>query len=526
MKNYFLLLLLIFFFTTNSQSTPVDDIAIKVSYLIDETNGLKISDLQTKEFIYKWSKQVNLGYTTDRVWVKVEINNRANPTDNFTVRIPKLLTDEIIFYKKNQFQWVINKVGVHHPNKFGSPSGYYFPIHLNRGKNTFYFSSLSPYAHMYSLELVDKEKKAEYDFWLTIRYGVFIGMFLIIVFYNLFLGINFKDKIYFYYSMHGVFIVFAMMSIEGFLNLNYLELSSTVKTAVITFNISMVSIISSIFCIKFLNLKTKHKLFYRILIGLITVDIMAYLGTMLMNFNGYLMTYKLLATITTAYCIIAIITGVNAYREGNESAKFYLIGWSVYFLGIISKALVLFGYIPSSSFINQFYSIAISTEVILMSFALADRYKSLAKDKKKLAANLQSQKGDLDNVILDNKMKLGYNEQIVNKLNAALNSVDIKTDLKSVLNDLTRQRQIEEKKVYFQDNIEVVNDSFRKTLKTNFPQLSPSEIEICALIKLNMKNKEIAEFRNTSEGAVKVARHRIKKKMQIEGKLIDYLIMI
>ncbi|AZQ65450.1 hypothetical protein EI427_24885 [Flammeovirga pectinis] len=526
MKKNLLLLLFILFCTIDGISTPLKATSIKVSYLIDDTNNLEINDLKTKTFIYKWSSQVNLGYTTNRVWVKVEINNTANETDDFELRIPKLLTDEIVFYKEKGVTWNTSEVGVYHKNKLGSPSGYYFPIHLKKGNNLFYFSSLSPYAHMYSLELVDKEKKAEYNFWLTIRYGIFIGMFLIIVLYNLFLGVNFKDKIYFYYSLHGVFIVFAMMSIEGFLNLNFLELSSTVKTALITFNISMVSIISSIFCIKFLNLKVKHKLFYRILIGLISLDLMAYLGTMLMNFNGYLMTYKLLATITTAYCIIAIITGVNAYREGNETAKFYLIGWSVYFLGIISKALVLFGYIPSSPYMNQFYSMAISTEVILMSFALADRYKSLEKDKKKLTANLESQKGDLDNVILDNKMKQGYNEQLVHKLTAALSSGDIKTDLKSVVNDLTRQRQIEEKKVYFQDNLEVVNDSFRKKLKIDFPQLTPSEIEICALIKLNMKNKEIAEFRNTSEGAVKVARHRIKKKMEIEGKLVDYLIMI
>jgi hypothetical protein len=63
-------------------------------------------------------------------------------------------------------------------------------------------------------------------------------------------------------------------------------------------------------------------------------------------------------------------------------------------------------------------------------------------------------------------------------------------------------------KMYFQ---EVQTDFFPK-LKEKFPELSTSDLKLCALIKLNLNMKQTAAILRISPDSVKVARHRLRKK--------------
>ena len=47
------------------------------------------------------------------------------------------------------------------------------------------------------------------------------------------------------------------------------------------------------------------------------------------------------------------------------------------------------------------------------------------------------------------------------------------------------------------------------------PQLKTSDLEYCALIRLNFDTKKIAVFKNTSVKAVENKKYRLKKKLQI-----------
>jgi hypothetical protein len=64
-------------------------------------------------------------------------------------------------------------------------------------------------------------------------------------------------------------------------------------------------------------------------------------------------------------------------------------------------------------------------------------------------------------------------------------------------------------KMYFQ---EVQTDFFPK-LKEKFPELSAADLKLCALIKLNLNMKQTAGILRISPDSVKVARHRLRKKL-------------
>jgi len=60
------------------------------------------------------------------------------------------------------------------------------------------------------------------------------------------------------------------------------------------------------------------------------------------------------------------------------------------------------------------------------------------------------------------------------------------------------------------------NTDFLQTISTRFPDVSKNELRLCALIKMNLTNKEIGTVLNISDDGVKKARYRLRKKMKLE----------
>src|SRR5690606_12477332 len=73
-----------------------------------------------------------------------------------------------------------------------------------------------------------------------------------------------------------------------------------------------------------------------------------------------------------------------------------------------------------------------------------------------------------------------------------------------------------------------VNSDFFNKLKDKFPDLTPNELKLCALIKMNLSSKEIAQLMNITIKAVEVGRYRLRKKLHIssETNLYDFLIQV
>lgn len=61
-----------------------------------------------------------------------------------------------------------------------------------------------------------------------------------------------------------------------------------------------------------------------------------------------------------------------------------------------------------------------------------------------------------------------------------------------------------------------VNKGFYENLKANYPDLTPTELKHCALIKLNFSAKEMAQLLNISVNGVNTSRYRIRKKLKLK----------
>jgi DNA-binding CsgD family transcriptional regulator len=78
----------------------------------------------------------------------------------------------------------------------------------------------------------------------------------------------------------------------------------------------------------------------------------------------------------------------------------------------------------------------------------------------------------------------------------------------------------------FNSHFESVNKNFYSRLKQAYPEISPNDLKLAALIKLNLSSKEMAGILNISPDSVKTARYRLRKKLQLnsEDNLTDFIL--
>lgn len=78
----------------------------------------------------------------------------------------------------------------------------------------------------------------------------------------------------------------------------------------------------------------------------------------------------------------------------------------------------------------------------------------------------------------------------------------------------------------FAVHFDKVHSDFLVSLKAAYPNLTPSELKLCAYLRLNLSSKEIAQITNITIKSVELSRYRLRKKLQIppEENLFNFLL--
>ena len=102
------------------------------------------------------------------------------------------------------------------------------------------------------------------------------------------------------------------------------------------------------------------------------------------------------------------------------------------------------------------------------------------------------------------------------------NSTDnaIKNEILQIVNSLQRNSNNdiwEEFEVRFRQ----VHTNFYEKLLQRFPELSPSELKLCALLRLNLTTKEICELTGQLPASLDMARYRLRKKLCLTDSTVN-----
>jgi len=67
----------------------------------------------------------------------------------------------------------------------------------------------------------------------------------------------------------------------------------------------------------------------------------------------------------------------------------------------------------------------------------------------------------------------------------------------------------------FEESFNEAHENFFKKLKSDYPELVPNDLKLCAYLRMNMSSKEIASLLNITTRGVEVRRYRLRKKLNV-----------
>lgn len=106
----------------------------------------------------------------------------------------------------------------------------------------------------------------------------------------------------------------------------------------------------------------------------------------------------------------------------------------------------------------------------------------------------------------------------IDDLNKALESTDNARRLRKVVREIEESIRADDDWDRFEQTYRLVHHDFIQRLSDRYSELSPTELKVCALLHIDLSNKEIAEMLCVSLRTVESHRYNVRKKLGLTGR--------
>ncbi|OOG78046.1 7TM diverse intracellular signaling domain-containing protein [Algoriphagus sp. A40] len=352
------------------------------SYLLKEqdisvTEVLKETDL----FLYNNCSEYNFGINKQAVWIKIETEDISGFSNPLLVLNSSSL-DYVYLYPVKSGEAERELVS----GRLTGIEKRYFNSH----KIVFQLSETEKEADYLLLKIENTDKKI-FTGYLTedshfksiidfenILFGLLTGVFVGLFFYNLFLYFSVRDKIYLVYVLHTLLVWMAQASILGFTQVLFWPEWDWMNSRSIVIFSSLVSIVGIWFLRIFLQ--TKHFV-PKLDLGFNFIYVVyLFILSNAIIFSTTL-SYQVILVTQSVVVLYVLFVAWATLKMGYRPARYYLLAWSIFMIGIFLFVLSEMGIIPTNNLTAYIMPLGSALEVVLLSFALADKINILKKEK-------------------------------------------------------------------------------------------------------------------------------------------------
>ena len=433
-----LVLLLLSVFDSFSQNSViysgkgVKDVETKIWILKDEDNKLSPEEAADSDNFHENISNVpNLGISNATHWVKFKILNESD-VSRLLLEIPYPILDQIELYSiDSQRVQLIESLGeiYRFDERTFSHQNYIFNLAINPGYSQQYLLKIKS-GEQILLPMKVGSYQAIYESHITLDLisGIYFGIILVMFLYNLFIYFTVRDRSYLFYVIYIILVGLTQATLKGY-SFKYLWPGSPwFAQHSVTIIGALVGIATIFFVKDFLATKKfapKLDKGLNILVGLDLIAI-ALSVSGLVNYS-----YSLIDITAGLGALLIFIIAIKTYKKGLRSAKFFLPAWSIFLVSVLIFVMKDYGIVPYNIYTRYALEIGSAIEVILLSFALADRINILKREKEQSQAQALEVLRENERIIKEQNIIL---EQKVHERTTELqeSNKDLNTALKNL----------------------------------------------------------------------------------------------
>ena len=348
-----------------------------VEYFIDDKGELNAEQLIDP--LQKWNihdkETLSFGYSSAVFWFRFKISNSSIEDVSHLLEIAYPVLDDIKIFVYDEAGELLNQYAFGDKRPFKERlvqhRNFLVPLSINPDKEQLWLIRVETSSAMQLPMTLWPER----DFFIQdqsrlMGLGLYYGIMLIMALYNLFVFFSVREKDYLYYVFYVVSMAGFLASLQG-LSFQYIWPTATVwNDSVIIVMLSGIVFFTSIFTRNFMNLREYNKILNN-LFGLVIFA--SALTVLMVNFIPYYLLIKALIGLAVVGISLVMYTGILRWNQGFSGARYFTIAWSSMLLGGVILALNKFNIIPRNGFTENAVQLGSAIEVILLSFALADR---------------------------------------------------------------------------------------------------------------------------------------------------------
>ncbi|MCP4132786.1 MAG: hypothetical protein GY754_17605 [bacterium] len=387
-----------------------------LEYFEDKKRTLSIKDITSSQynnrFIQNNNTRLNLGFKTPACWVRCTLlysGNKKNQREKewmLEVDYPHL--DYVtLYFPLPKGGWKEIKTGDRLP--FTSRPVHFhnfvFKIPLKPGTaKTIYLRIQTSGSLQAPLILRSKTGMREKINNKQIVIGIFYGIIMIMVLYNLFIYFSIRERAYLFYVIHIFIIILVHLSFYGH-SFEYLWPKHPMwANYAVLFTMSTSCFSAFLFSREYLQTKKLFPVMNKIF--LIAIFCMLFITAV-----TFILPYQIAIQINTVAVFMTantiLISGIRCLQKKYKPARYFLTAWIFPLVGGTLGPLSLSGIIPLNFITYNAVLIGTSIEVVLLSLALADRINIINREKEKAQEKYQSLvEGSTDIIFtLDEKLR-------------------------------------------------------------------------------------------------------------------------
>ncbi len=411
----------------NDSSAVYEQFCTNALFYLDKTSGLSIKDVTAPEFAKNWqpytkgdlSEPITPHYS---YWLRLEIKAANDIPNDWLLDSYSTFLDTIEFYRETPSGFIQQRSGNDFTHEARMLKSTYQAFKLNFAESRtqiVYFRTHSRYPAWLPLKLRRSADFYESVLLSEFLYGIFYGIFLIMSLYNLFLYYSIRDKNYLYY----VLLMFVSMLVYGSGSGHAFMLLwpdyPFLNRYMVRILMCLLGFCSALFTQSFLQSKKYAPKGHFCLLTLMGIDLF-----MLVLFATDLYNGPLLNVLLSVQICTMIAVGFTCWQSGNQSARFFILAWIVYLVAGLARAMANMSVLPFNFVTYHGIEVGATLEVLLLSLALADRYKRMRVEREnaqKEALRIQKEANEnLESKVLERTHELRNANEELNQINEEL----------------------------------------------------------------------------------------------------------
>lgn len=469
-----------------------------IQYLEDKTGTLSINQAAISPFLKSPSDVPGFFISASSFWVKFIIEN-STEDPHLVINLEHATIDDAVLYYKDEASGHFDSIALTEAKPFFNRKynyqTYMFDAQVKKGEQkTFFIKVRASEQLLIPITVGHVERTFEKIATNDLIFGLYIGLILVMVLYNLFLYFSTRESSYFYYVLYMVFVGITQAQLQGY-TFRFLWPNTPAMNNYAAFLVPFFNGIAALeFIRNFLNLKSVSRRFNRGIFLFEGIYCISLILGLIGLFRGAQVAVQLAAFFTAFYVLgICFFLAVKQIH----GAKTLLIAWSIFLCSVIVFVLRNVGILPYNNLTFYALQIGSAVEAVLLSLALADRINTYRRNQE--LARKEALRVSLENERLVKDQNIILEQQVHERTQELENANENLNHTLSQLKNAQSQLVESEKMVSLGQLTAGIAHEINNPINFVTSNIKPLELDVSDLLSVIKKYEEIDVSQNVED---------------------------